>query len=75
MTVIPSLDYKRLIAALRRDGWVVVRQKGSHVHLYKRSELALRKLTVPAHSPIKRSTLSHLLKNAQISVERLLELL
>jgi hypothetical protein len=27
MTKVPSLDYEKLINALRRDGWVVVRQK------------------------------------------------
>jgi hypothetical protein len=33
------------------------------------------KLTVPAHRPIKRSTLSHILKHARLSVEDLRELL
>jgi len=30
MTKVPSLTFNQLINALRRDGWVVVRQKGSH---------------------------------------------
>ncbi len=30
MTGVPSLDYHRIVAALQRAGWVVVRQKGSH---------------------------------------------
>jgi len=33
------------------------------------------KLTVPAHKPIKRSTLSHILKQADLSIQRFLELL
>lgn len=33
------------------------------------------KLTVPAHSPIKRSTLSHILKQANLSVDELMELI
>jgi len=32
------------------------------------------KLTVPAHRPIKRSTLSHILKHAQLSLDRFLAL-
>ena len=75
MTKAPSLDYERLINALRRDGWVVVRQKGSHIRLHKSTPTEMVKLTVPAHRPIKRSTLSHILKHARLSVEDLLELL
>jgi predicted RNA binding protein YcfA (HicA-like mRNA interferase family) len=75
MTKVPSLDYEKLINALRRDGWVVVRQKGSHIRLHKRTATEMLKLTVPAHRPIKRSTLSHILKHARLSVEDLRELL
>lgn len=69
MTRMPSLDYDRLIKALQRDGWVVVRQKGSHIRLQKRTRTELLKLTVPAHRPIKRSTLAHILKQARLSLE------
>ena len=75
MTKVPSLPYPRLIRALQRDGWVVVRQKGSHIRLQKRTENETLKLTVPAHRPIKRSTLSHILKQARLTSERLNELL
>ncbi len=75
MTKIPSLNYGKLIKALQRDGWVVVRQKGSHIRLHKRTPAEMLKLTVPAHRPIKRSTLSHILKHARLSVEDLRELL
>ena len=64
-----------MVRALQRDGWVVVRQRGSHIRLQKRLGSELLKLTVPAHRPIKRSTLSHLLKQARLDVERFLELL
>ncbi len=69
MTRMPSLDYDRLIKALQRDGWVVVRQKGSHIRLQKRTRTELLKLTVPAHRPIKRSTLAHIQKQARLSLE------
>ena len=75
MTNVPSLNYGKLIKALQRDGWVVVRQKGSHIRLHKRTPAEMLKLTVPAHRPIKRSTLSHILKHARLSVQDLLELL
>ena len=75
MTKVPSLPYTRIIHALQRDGWTVVRQKGSHIRLHKRLGDDLLKLTVPAHRPMKRSTLAHILKQAQLDVEQFIELL
>jgi predicted RNA binding protein YcfA (HicA-like mRNA interferase family) len=69
MTKLPSLGYERVIRALQRDGWVVIRQKGSHIRLHKHTRKELTKLTIPAHRPIKRSTLAHILKQAQLSIE------
>jgi len=75
MSKVPSLNYDRIIAALRRDGWVVIRQKGSHIRLQKRSGDETFKLTIPAHKPIKRSTLSHIIKQANLTVEKFMGLL
>ena len=75
MSKVPSVHYDRVIHALQRDGWIVVRQKGSHIRLHKRTPDEVLKLTVPAHRPIKRSTLSHILKQARIDVDAFLELL
>jgi predicted RNA binding protein YcfA (HicA-like mRNA interferase family) len=75
VTKVPSLGYHQFIHALRRDGWIVVRQRGSHVRLQKRTGAELLKLTVPAHQPIKRSTLSHLLKQAHMSVDDFMRLI
>lgn len=75
MSKVPSVNYEQVIRALRRDGWVVVRQKGSHIRLQKHTPVETLKVTVPAHRPIKRSTLAHILKQANLSVERFIELL
>ena len=75
MSKIPSVNYSELINALRRDGWIVIRQKGSHIRLQKRLPDEMLKITIPAHRPIKRSTLSHILKQAHLSVEKFIELL
>jgi predicted RNA binding protein YcfA (HicA-like mRNA interferase family) len=72
---VPSLGYHEIVRALQRDGWVIVRQKGSHIRLPKHIEDRTLKITVPAHRPVKRSTLSHILKSAEIEVTRFLELL
>jgi predicted RNA binding protein YcfA (HicA-like mRNA interferase family) len=62
MTKVPNMGYEKVIKALQKDGWVVVRQKGSHIRLQKRLQEEVLKLTIPAHRPIKRSTLAHILK-------------
>lgn len=75
MSKVPNLAYTQIITALQRDGWTVVRQRGSHIRLQKRTLDEVLKLTVPAHRPVKRSTLSRILKQARIDVEQFLELL
>ena len=75
MTKVPSLDYKKVIYALQRAGFLVVRQKGSHIRLQKRTGNEVIKLTVPAHKPIKRSTLSHIIKNAGLTIDEFMKLL
>jgi predicted RNA binding protein YcfA (HicA-like mRNA interferase family) len=66
---LPSISGKKLIRAFGRLGFVVIRQKGSHVILQKGSNL----ITIPLHDPVKKSTLNAILKQADISLEELLE--
>jgi predicted RNA binding protein YcfA (HicA-like mRNA interferase family) len=69
LTKIPSENYDRIIAALKRLGFSVTRQRGSHIRLEKRLPHRHIRITVPAHRPVKRSTLSHILKQAEVSVD------
>lgn len=75
MTIIPSLSYDKVIRAFQRYGWVIVRQKGSHIRMQKHTYDEVLKVTIPAHRPIKRSTLSHILKQARMDVDSFLKLL
>ena len=71
MKNLPVVSGKILIRALRKYGFLVERQKGSHVRLkYKNSSKTL-KLTVPLHDPLKKGTLNRILKDAGISVEEI----
>ena len=74
MSKVPSLNYDVVIKALKRDGWVVVRQRGSHIRLQKHTDNEVLKLTVPAHKPIKHLTLSHIIKQAHMGLGRFLDL-
>jgi predicted RNA binding protein YcfA (HicA-like mRNA interferase family) len=64
---------ERLIKALRKDGWEVVRQRGSHVRLKKRGRG--HALVVPLHREIRRGTLAGILRDADLSADDLRRLL
>ncbi len=52
-------------------GFIIVRQKGSHVFL-QRGDVSV---TVPLHDPVKKSTLKSILNQSEVSLEELLEYL
>jgi predicted RNA binding protein YcfA (HicA-like mRNA interferase family) len=64
-----------VIKALQRAGFVVIRQRGSHLRLQKRTRERVIKITVPAHTPIKKTTLARVIKDANLSLEEFKELL
>jgi predicted RNA binding protein YcfA (HicA-like mRNA interferase family) len=69
MAKVPSENYDRIVAALERLGFTVIRQRGSHIRLERRLPDGTTKITVPAHRPVKRSTLSRILKQAKVTLE------
>lgn len=75
MSDVPSLSYAKIIAALQRAGFVVVRQRGSHIRLQKHVKDELLKITVPAHKPVKRTTLAKIIKQANLTLNEFKELL
>jgi predicted RNA binding protein YcfA (HicA-like mRNA interferase family) len=75
MTKLPSISGERLVRALKRAGFVELRQRGSHVSLEKRVEARIYRTVVPVHSTLAKGTLSDILKQAGLTIEQLLELL
>ena len=69
---------ERLIRALERLGYGVIRQKGSHVRLRHEGPPA-HAITVPLHNPLKTGTLHGILSEVaqmrSMTVESLAELL
>lgn len=66
----------RLIRALERLGYGVLRQKGSHLRLRHEGPPA-RTITVPLHNPLKTGTLrgilSEVAQNRSITIESIAE--
>ena len=75
MSQVPELSYREILRALQKDGWVIIRQRGSHIRLQKHLGERILKIIVPAHRPVKRSTLSHIIKQAEIGLDEFLKLL
>jgi len=50
-------------------GFIVVRQRGSHVYMQRESAT----VTVPLHDPVKKTTLKSIFNQAGISLEEFLE--
>lgn len=72
---LPVVSGEDVIKALYKVGFRVVRQKGSHVRLEKRTKEGTIKITVPLHSTLKKGTLRMILKQAGLTVEEFLKLL
>ena len=58
MAKLPVISGKELIKILERDGFQIVRQKGSHVSLYKGDF----RTVVPLHNDLSKGTLFSILK-------------
>jgi predicted RNA binding protein YcfA (HicA-like mRNA interferase family) len=69
----PVVSGERLVKALAKDGWAVVRQRGSHVRLKKPGRR--NALVVPLHKEIRRGTLGGILRDADLSADDLRRLL
>ena len=61
--------------ALKRAGFQVLRQKGSHVSLEKKVGDKVFRTVVPQHPTLAKGTLSDILKQAGLTSDELKELL
>jgi len=72
---LPILSAKEIVKVLERDGFKPIRQKGSHISLYKKSIDKTYLVVVPDKKEVKRGTLLGILKQAGMDRERFFELL
>jgi len=77
MKIPRDVSYKDLINALEKFGYKVSRQSGSHIRLTAKIGEKTHHITIPAHNPIKISTLNsiinELIEVLQISKDELIE--
>ena len=76
MPKLPQISGRELIKAFKKDGWFKVGQKGSHVKLKKNLKpLGKTSIIIPQHKILKKGTLSGILKDSGMSLEKLKKLL
>ncbi len=76
MAKLPQVSGKDLVKAYKKEGWIEISQKGSHVKLAKMLKpMGKATVIIPQHKVIKKGTLLRILKDGNISVEKLKSLL
>jgi predicted RNA binding protein YcfA (HicA-like mRNA interferase family) len=72
VTNLPVVSGAEAVRRFGRAGWIVARQKGSHVMLTRAGSRAT--LSVPQHRELDRGTLRALVRHAGLTVEEFLAL-
>ena len=74
MSAIPRISGRAVVAAFRKLGYEVDRQRGSHIIL-RHGAPPHRRLTIPAHREVAKGTLRALIREAGLTVDQFTELL
>lgn len=69
---LPVVSGEEVVSVLKKIGYYVRKQKGSHIRLYHLSRLPV---TVPNHKELDRGTLKSILRTVNISVKEFKNLL
>jgi predicted RNA binding protein YcfA (HicA-like mRNA interferase family) len=64
-----TLSGKEVCKILSDHGFILVRQKGSHIIMQKKLEKSTITVPVPNHSEIRIGTLQSIIRQSQIAVE------
>ncbi len=75
MKGLPVVSGNKVIRALQKKGFLVVHQRGSHVKLKKTEGDKVYIAIVPMHRELAKGTLKSILRQANLTVEELNELL
>ena len=67
MPPLPNLSGSEVVRNFQRFGWTVSRQRGSHIIMTKRGEMAT--LSVPNHRSVSKGTLRSLIRSARLTVD------
>ena len=75
MQKLPRLSGRKVIKILSKVGFVIARQKGSHIILTKQTVDGKKAVVVPNHKEIDRGTLLEIIRQSGLKKEQFLELI
>lgn len=70
MPRLPVLSANKVVKALKRMGFKVVRKSGSHIHLWHEQRRVL--VTVPNHKELAKGTLNAIIKQSKMDRDEFL---
>ncbi|MFH1635666.1 MAG: type II toxin-antitoxin system HicA family toxin [Chloroflexota bacterium] len=73
MSRLPGISGRECVRALKKDGFYLKRQQGSHMIL--RRDYPFSQVVVPDHKELDRSTLRAIIRQANLSVDEFVKLL
>jgi predicted RNA binding protein YcfA (HicA-like mRNA interferase family) len=75
MSPLPVISGRDAVSALTRVGYVIVRQRGSHLRLRHATDAGRLPVTVPDHKELKSGTLRAIIRDAGLTVDQFVDLL
>jgi len=67
MQKLPVLSSREVVRIFKKFGWVVIRQRGSHIILIKEGKNIT--LSIPDHKEVAKGTLKVLISSAGLTIE------
>lgn len=75
MPKLPQISGQELTKVFKKEDWLEKSQRGSHLKLIKQTSGGKLTIIIPMHKILKKGTLARILKDANLSVEKLKEVL
>jgi predicted RNA binding protein YcfA (HicA-like mRNA interferase family) len=73
MRKLPNISGRECVKALEKAGFMIVRQRGSHISLVREDPFG--QVVVPDHKELDRGTLRGIIRRAGLKVEEFIDLL
>ncbi len=75
MHKLPIISGVKAVKCFKGLGYEVTHQKGSHIRMHHKSDKKKKPLTIPNHKELGKGLLRKLLRDAEIDIEQLIDLL
>ena len=75
MPKLPAISGEKAVNCFEKLGYQIVRQHGSHIRLHHQFNKNKKPLTIPRHKSLGKGLLRKLIRDAEITLEQLIDLL